>query len=147
MSWKKILCAVDFSDASREALRVAARMAASDDAELLIVHAWTPPVYYVGETVGLPASLLNDLLMTAERGLATWKTEAEACGAKRVGTSLVTGAAWHEIVNFAKQDSAVDLIVVGTHGRTGLRHALLGSVAEKIVRHAPCAALVVPPPA
>ena len=145
MSWKKILCAVDFSEGSREALRVAAGMAAVDNAELVVAHVWTPPVYFMGETVGLPASLLADLVYAAERELAAWKTEAVGLGATRVSTAFLTGAPWHEIAATAKKDHSIDLLVVGTHGRTGLKHALLGSVAEKIVRHSPIAVLVVPP--
>ncbi len=145
MSWNKILCAVDFSTNSRDALRVAAETAVASDGELIIAHAWTPPVYFMGETVGLPASFLADIVATAQRELAGWKIEAEGFGAKRVSTVFLTGAPWHEVIGLAKQDPAIDLIVTGTHGRTGLKHALLGSVAEKIVRHSPCAVLVIPP--
>ena len=144
MAWKRILCAVDFSDASRDALRLAAEEARDSGAELIVAHAWVPPVYFVGEMVGLPASVLGDMIGTAERELAAWKTEASGYGATRVRSAFLHGAPWHEIVQLAKKDGA-DLIIVGTHGRTGIRHALIGSVAEKIVRHAPCAVLVVPP--
>lgn len=144
MAWKKILCAVDFSDSSRDALRVAVEEAQAAGAELIVAHAWVPPVYFVGEMVGLPAGVLADMIATAERELAAWKTEAAGLGATRVKSAFLNGAPWHEVVQLAKKDGA-DLIVVGTHGRTGLRHALVGSVAEKIVRHAPCAVLVVPP--
>lgn len=144
MTWKRIVCAVDFSEASRTALRIAAEEAVEADAELILVYAWVPPVYFVGEMVGLPAGVLADLIGTAERELAAWKTEAIGLGATKVRTELLHGAPWHEIVQYAKKEAA-DLIVLGTHGRTGIRHALIGSVAEKVVRHAPCAALVVPP--
>ena len=145
MSWNKILCAVDFSTNARDALQVAAEAAVASNGELIIAHAWTPPVYFMGETVGLPASLLSDIVATAQRELAAWKDEAEAFGAKRVSTVFLTGAPWHEVIGVAKRDPAIDLIVTGTHGRTGLKHALLGSVAEKIVRHSPCAVLVARP--
>jgi nucleotide-binding universal stress UspA family protein len=75
--------------------------------------------------------------------LAKSKTEAQQLGVKEVATRLLTGVPWDEIVSAARSDSAVDLIVIGTHGRTGLAHVLLGSVAEKVVRHAPCPVLVV----
>ena len=142
--WKRILCAVDFSEASRPALRVAAEQARDAGAELVVAYAWTPPVYFVGEMVGLPASVLADMVGTAERELAAWKTEALGYGAAKVRTAFLHGAPWHEIVQLAKKEDA-DLIILGTHGRTGIRHALIGSVAEKVVRHAPCATLVVPP--
>lgn len=146
MLWKKIVCAVDFSPCSREALRVASRLAGESSAELVIAYAWSPPVVFAGETIGLPANFLTELVSTAQRELAAWKTEAEGLGAKRVSSEFLTGAAWHEVVGLAKRDHDVGLIVTGTHGRTGIRHAVLGSIAEKIVRHAPCAVMVVPAP-
>ncbi|MEO8756102.1 MAG: universal stress protein [Casimicrobiaceae bacterium] len=144
MLWKKILVAVDFSPCSRDALRVAARLAAESSAALAVAYAWTPPVVFAGETIGLPAGLLTDLIATAQRELATWKFEAEGYGAKNVTAEFLTGAAWHEVVSLAKHDHDIGLIVTGTHGRTGIKHAFLGSIAEKIVRHAPCAVMVVP---
>lgn len=144
MAWKRIVCAVDFSEASRTALRIASEEARDADAELIVAYAWVPPVYFVGEMVGLPASVLADMIGTAERELEAWKTEARGFGAEKVRSTFLHGAPWHEIVQLAKKESA-DLIVLGTHGRTGIKHALIGSVAEKVVRHAPCAALVVPP--
>jgi universal stress protein A len=75
--------------------------------------------------------------------LAEWKAHAKELGANEVATRVLTGAPWDQIVAAARDDSAIDLIVMGTHGRTGLKHALLGSVAEKTVRHAPCPVLVV----
>ncbi len=144
MAWKKIVCAVDFSENSRDALRVAAETAVAARAELVVVHAWTPPVFFMGETIGLPAGVLTDLIATAQRELAAWKTEAEGYGAGRVSSMFLTGAPWQEVIAMANGDHGVDLIVTGTHGRTGIKHALLGSVAERIVRHAPCAVLVIP---
>jgi nucleotide-binding universal stress UspA family protein len=144
MSWKHIICAVDFSEASRTALRVAAEESAESGADLVLVYAWVPPVYFVGEMIGLPAGVIADMVGTAERELEAWKTEAIGFGAKKVRAELLHGAPWHEIVQLAKREGA-DLIVLGTHGRTGIKHALIGSVAEKVVRHSPCAALVVPP--
>lgn len=144
MLWKKIVCAVDFSESSRNALRVAARLATEQSAALVVAYAWTPPVVFAGETIGLPAGFLTDLIATAQRELAAWKTEAEGLGAMRVTSEFLTGAAWHEVITLAKQDREIGLIVVGTHGRTGIKHAVLGSIAEKIVRHAPCAVMVVP---
>ncbi len=144
MLWKKIVCAVDFSPCSRDALRVSARLAADTSAELVVAYAWTPPVIFAGETIGLPAGFLTDLVATAQRELAACKIEAEGYGAPRVRTEFLTGAAWYEVVGLAKHDPEIGLIVTGTHGRTGLKHAVLGSIAEKIVRHAPCAVMVVP---
>ena len=57
------------------------------------------------------------------------------------------GFPWSVIVDAAVQDPAIDLVVIGTHGRTGIKRVFLGSVAEQVTRHAPCSVLVVRPPA
>jgi nucleotide-binding universal stress UspA family protein len=142
MSWKKILCPVDFSSGAREALQLASGMCAVDGAELVLIHVWQPPVYLLGEGIGLSADLVQAVVNDAEANLATWKKEAETLGVRRVTPVFVTGTPWNEVVGLAKRDAGIDLIVMGTHGRTGLKHALLGSVAEKVVRHAPCPVLV-----
>jgi universal stress protein A len=141
MTFHKILCPIDFSAGSREALRVATELARGSDGELVLLHAWQAPYVY-GPDTAYPAEYFVESKRHAELDLASWRTEAEKLGARRVVTSLVTGAPWHEVVETAKQDHTFDLIVMGTHGRTGLKHVLLGSVAEKVVRHAPCPVLV-----
>jgi nucleotide-binding universal stress UspA family protein len=78
----------------------------------------------------------------AARSLDEWRKEAIDEGHPAPEVVRAQGAPWHEIVEFSRRGS-YDLIVVGTRGRTGLARALLGSVAEKVVRHAPCAVLVV----
>ncbi len=136
------MCPVDYSPGSKEALRTAATMAAESGAELLIVHAWDP-LYAGGADLGLTADLIGDLRKSVEEGLALWRADAEKLGATRVTSVFLTGAPWNEIVGAANDDPAIDLIVMGTHGRTGLKHVLIGSVAEKVVRHAVCPVLVV----
>jgi nucleotide-binding universal stress UspA family protein len=74
------------------------------------------------------------------RQLEEAKGEAQRAGATAVDTKLLQGAVAPEIVDYAKQGD-YDLIVIGTHGHTGLKHALLGSVAERVVRLAPCPVL------
>jgi nucleotide-binding universal stress UspA family protein len=86
--------------------------------------------------------ILNDLLSEISRSLDDWKKEAWVRGVAAVQTVSVQGSAAPEIVRFAKERD-IDLIVVGTHGRGGLAHVLLGSVAEKVVRKAPCPVLTV----
>ncbi|HSK00720.1 MAG TPA: universal stress protein [Kofleriaceae bacterium] len=141
MSFRKILCPTDFSEGSRQALSLAIdRLGA--DAQVVLVHVWQPPFVY-GPDAGLPGSVFIETKTLAENELAKWKGEAEQLGARRVTTVLATGAPWHEIVELARQDPAIDLIAMGTHGRTGIKHVLLGSVAEKVVRHAPCPVLAV----
>jgi universal stress protein A len=139
MSFRKILCPIDFSEGSRRALRLAIEQLAPDG-QLVLVHVWQAPYVY-GPDAELPGSVALETRSIAEGELARWKGEAEQLGARRVSTVMAAGAPWNEIVELARRDPAIDLIAMGTHGRTGLEHVLLGSVAEKVVRHAPCPVL------
>lgn len=139
MSFRKILCPTDFSDGSRVALRLAIEKLGAD-AHLVLTHVWQAPYVY-GPDAAIPGNVFVETKTLAENDLARWKGEAEQLGARRVSTVLATGAPWHEIVEIARRDPAIDLIVMGTHGYTGLKHVLMGSVAEKVVRHAPCPVL------
>jgi nucleotide-binding universal stress UspA family protein len=85
---------------------------------------------------------LEEMRSVFEQRLAQATDAAETAGALRVESKLLTGPVANEITDFAEQGQ-FDLIVMGTHGRTGLRHLVLGSVAEKVVRTAPCAVLTV----
>ncbi|MEP6860343.1 MAG: universal stress protein [Deltaproteobacteria bacterium] len=144
MSFRKILCAVDFSEHATEALRTAARLATEQGSELVIVHAWyLSPTAFAGEYT-YPAELIKDLALDAERGLADAVKQAQAWGAPKVSSHLADGPAWQKIVEVAEQTTGIDLIVVGTRGRTGLSRMVMGSVCEMVVRHAPCSVLAVP---
>lgn len=143
MTFKKILCAVDFSDPSREALRVAAGLARTSQATLVLVHVWQPPMWTTDAGLQLPSDAMLEARAEEEAELAAWRVEAKQLGAGEVSAKLIRGVAWDEIVGAARADRDIDLIVVGTHGRTGLRRALIGSVAERVVRHAPCNVMVV----
>ena len=144
MRFAKILCPTDFSPGSAQAIRVAARIARETSAELVLVHAWyMAPTPFAGE-YGPPPHLVDGIVQDAQRSLAAAARDATAGGAERVTTKLVTGVPWAEITALLEND-AYDLCVIGTHGRTGLSRILLGSVAEKVVRHAPCSVLAVRP--
>jgi nucleotide-binding universal stress UspA family protein len=143
MSIHKVLCPIDFSPGSDQALRVAVQVATEHDAELVILHAWyVPPLSFAGE-YPLPPEVIQQMSDDAELGLAAAAREAANLGAKRVSTRIRTGLPWSTIVDTATD--GIDLIVIGTHGRTGLGRVLLGSVAEKVIRHAPCSSLAVRP--
>jgi len=86
-----------------------------------------------------------DLIAQLQTGLRQAAARARELGATAVETKLVEGVAWPEIVAAAKTQGC-DLIVMGTQGRSGLSHLLLGSVAEKVVRHAPCPVMAVHKP-
>ena len=145
MTFRKILVAVDFSPIAREALRAAAELAVASKAELVVAHVWQPPVYSFATEAPFPGDIIDDMVRSAEKLLAEWTEEAKQLGAPRVGSLFLDGVPWDRLVDTLKRDATIDLCVIGTHGRTGLRHVLLGSVAEKVVRHAPCAVLVVRP--
>jgi len=144
MSVRKILCAIDFSESSTEALRVAVRLATEHDSELVIAHAWyLDPTAFAGEYF-YPAALIDELSADAKRALADEVKQAEAWGAKKVSSVLLDGPPWQQIVSLAERTPAIDLIVAGTRGRTGLARMFLGSVCEMILRHAPCSVLAIP---
>jgi nucleotide-binding universal stress UspA family protein len=142
-----ILVATDFSDASESALKYAKSLAKAFGATIhvlhvledLAAHAWTTEVYVaalpgVHEEMEKQARERLDATLTAE--------EREAFKAQ---LTLRTGSAFVEIVRHAREIKA-DLLVMGTHGRGAIAHMLLGSVAERVVRKAPCPVLTVRQP-
>jgi nucleotide-binding universal stress UspA family protein len=144
MPIKKILCAVDFSSGAQQAMATAVRLANDDDAELVLLHAWFVPTPLAGEYT-YPVDIVTQIVNDAQRNLVAALAEATKLGAKRVTTRLTHGLPWQQIVDEAKSDPSFDLIVTGSRGRTGLARVLLGSVAELVVRHAPCPVLTVHP--
>jgi nucleotide-binding universal stress UspA family protein len=142
MTPRKILCPIDFSAGAQNAFRVAARLASEANVELLLVHAWFLPAFSAGGELPLPADAVQGMVDDAERGLTDLLADAKKLGVTQVSSQLVSGPPWERIIELAEPD---DLIVMGTHGRTGLTRLLLGSVAEKVVRHAPCSVLVTRP--
>ena len=142
-TFKNILCPVDFSDSSRHALTVATELARSSNAALTLAHIWQPPMPLYGTPdAAMSGGLIQTMVDDAERSLAAWEATARAAGVASLQSKMPSGVPWGEIVKLALESHA-DLVVMGTHGRTGLTHVLIGSVAEKVVRHAPCAVLVV----
>jgi nucleotide-binding universal stress UspA family protein len=141
---KKILSGVDFSDASFEALKVANELALSSSAELLLVHILPNPCYPPG-IIAMPGFDFQ----ACERELAEdAQKKLDDVSASQVPEQIERrlimkdGNAGHEILETAKSE-AVDLIVIATHGMSGLHHYLHGSVAQRVIHHAPCAVLLV----
>jgi len=133
MSFQRILVATDFGDCSRQALDLAVNLAPFG-AQLTLLHVWDAPRYSYGNGLYLPAELVAPVEQAAIARLEQELTELK----KRYPTAksaLRAGAAWEQVLG-AANDLRADLIVMGTHGRRGLEHALLGSVAEKVVRSA-----------
>lgn len=137
----RILCPVDFSEHSQAALAHAAELARRYGASLQLLHVVEPILYPVA--YGLPPVAPVDYEQVARDAAA--RTLA-GYAAKLTGTEvrqrIESGTASQRICDVAKEQG-VDLIVLATHGYTGLKHVLLGSTAERVVRHAPCAVLVV----
>jgi nucleotide-binding universal stress UspA family protein len=140
----KILCPTDFSRGSQQAMRTAVRITTEKDAELVIAHVWfVRPVTYAGD-YAFPGTALGQMAEDARRGLDDAVQAARAAGARRVSGQMLTGVPWSKLVEEIEAQ-AFDLCVMGTQGLTGLARIMLGSVAEKVVRHAPCSVLVVRP--
>jgi nucleotide-binding universal stress UspA family protein len=141
--WKKICCPIDFSGTARAAMEVAVDLAKRFGAELELLHAYPIPGYTFpdGSVVASP-KMMQDLDAQAQRHLDEWRAIAEGLGAPRVATAKAVGEPATEIVAHARE-GGVDLLVMGTHGRTGLEHALLGSIAERVIRRAACPVLTV----
>jgi len=138
MPFKKILCAIDFSECSHVATMAAAQLAAQSGAALTLVHVWQPPILTRDNAALLAEEIHADFVADCKKALAKTVAQLEGLGVAQIETKLLAGVPWDCLVKEAASDPAYDLIVVGTHGRTGIEHVLVGSVAEKVVRHAPC---------
>ena len=135
---KQVLLATDFSEASEHALELAQTFASSFGATLHLVHV-IPDPYAQPWSVEATGSAIPDLLKKWETEAGARLEELKPAGIE--GQTVVrVGNPFHEIVEYAKEQG-IDLIVIGTHGRGAIGHMLLGSVAEKVVRKAPCPVL------
>ena len=142
---KRLVVATDFSDTAERALGVGIRFAKLMGATLDLVHVYfRPSPGIISPLPGVvPAPPPGpDEVQTIERRFAALGAKAREAGVAFLSTNLL-GEPADEINSYARRVGA-DLIVVGTHGRTGIRRALLGSVAELVVRRARCPVLVVP---
>jgi universal stress protein A len=136
MNMKRILCPIDYSTYSKAANEYASMLAKSTGAQIIFLHVFIPDVPY-----GASPAMVNMALeeqKELERLEKITPTEKEV-----VATHVVeVGAAADRIVAFANAND-VDLIVMGTHGRTGVKRVLMGSVAESVVRNADCPVLAI----
>lgn len=144
-SIQHILVATDYSETSEAALRYATSLVEAFHARLEVLHVVEEPFGYVASSHGYIPELdaFRETLNKAAREQLSNLFTPEEVQRWQARLSLRTGTPYVEIVRFAK-DHEVDLIVVGTHGRGPVRHALLGSVAERVVRNAHCPVLTVP---
>jgi nucleotide-binding universal stress UspA family protein len=144
MSFRKLLCCIDFSDTSRAAMRAALQLA-TQGASVTLAHVFQIPI--TADPSGmLDATIIGEAEAAAEQELEIWMRQARELAPKgvEIASVFLQGAPWDQLVETARAGK-FDLIVIGTHGRTGLKHVLIGSVAEKVVRHAHCPVLVVRP--
>jgi nucleotide-binding universal stress UspA family protein len=147
-SFKRILVTTDFSEAGDHAVGHAFRMAADHGAEVILCHIVEPIIvanplyaqYYPGEL--LSPDLRERAEADAHAALAALVPKDEPLAQVVHRTKVVHGTPADEIIRLAEQQK-IDLIVIATHGHTGLKHLFMGSVAERVIRHVHCAVLVV----
>ena len=143
----RILVPTDFSDFSRPAMQYGCAMAARFGAELHLLHVVPDPAMLVPEAAAFSLETMQaqSETMVKEAELTLQKYPVDGWeNDKPIVRGVRVGAAFVEIIDYAHEKS-IDLIVIGTHGRSGLMHVLMGSVAERIVRKAPCPVLTVKP--
>ena len=150
MNISKILYPTDFSEYSLAALPYAASLTQQNDAELYCLHVVEMPQeeYLIGEYMvpfNVPHVSEDKILRTARARLERFVAE-NLSEIDKVTSRVLVGAPFVEIIRYAR-DQSIDLIVIGTHGHSALAAMLLGHVAEKVVRKAPCPVLTVRDPA
>ena len=135
---RRILVPVDFSEGSRRALNAAWEWARAFDAKIDLLHVWSipsfiPPGLTVKGDGSAERSLLEQIRSRTEQEMQRFSSEAEGNGIRIRATRSEPGLAARTIVEHAERGD-YDLIVMGTHGRRGLEHVLLGSVTERVLR-------------
>lgn len=141
---KKVLVPIDFSDYSKSALKYAVNFSKLFNAEIILIYVVEPVIYPPDFSMG---QIAMPSLNTEWDERA--KDELEKLAKSEINTSvktiLKTGKPFVEIIETAKEEN-IDLIIIATHGHTGVEHILFGSTAEKVVRKAPCPVLTLREP-
>ena len=143
---KKVLVPIDFSDYSKSALKYAVNFAKSFNAEIILIYVVEPVIYPPDFSMGQIAmpSINTEWDERAKDELAKL-AKNEISGVDSVKSVIKTGKPFVEIIETAKEEN-VDLIIIATHGHSGVEHILFGSTAEKVVRKAPCPVLTLREP-
>ncbi len=144
ISLKKILCPIDHSDCSKEALKYAVSLAMKDEAKLLLLHIIDIRSFNEG-LEAMSAQIPDEETLKQLRAKLLDCIPEEIRDDMEVEALVVQGIPFAEIISTAKENE-IDMIVIGSHGRTGISHMMLGSVSEKVVRKAPCPVLTVRQP-
>lgn len=141
---RRVLVPVDFSPCARAGLEYALRLATAFGSELLLVHSVNVRVYALSDEYSTREAP-GILARAEESALEEMKKLKDEIGRRglKVKTRVASGPPFDQVCAIA-QETKADLIVTSTHGRSGLKHTLIGSTAEKVVRHADCSVLVVP---
>jgi len=147
LSLNKILVPIDLSRAALRLLEEAQLFTTKFSATIDLLYVWTPPALLAPEAVMTGVGLAEQPLLewlgkSAREQLDKFASDAQMAGLAIANRFCEVGDPATAIVERA-QNGGYDLLVMGTHGRTGLSHVLMGSVAEKVVRRAPCAVLTV----
>ena len=139
----RILHPSDFSDNSNHALKYACTLAEYFKAELHLLNVVVEPLVSVSPPIGgfLPADYYQNIVEQAEKNLQNLVNENVQSDLKTV-QETVSGTPFLEIVRYSRNHN-IDMLVMGTHGYTGIKHLIMGSVAENVVRKAPCPVLTV----
>ena len=148
MTLQHLLVPVDFSGETPAAVSAAVELAGKFSARLTLLHVVEPVLlptgdfYLAGDMAAMTAAYSENLVEAARQELNALVAKTPA--GVPVDIAIKVGIPWHCIVDFAAE-YPIDLVVMSTHGRSGLKHLWLGSVAERVVQHAPCPVLVVRP--
>jgi nucleotide-binding universal stress UspA family protein len=142
----RIVVPTDFSGGSEEAWALAQRIAEAVGSEIVLVHVSVEPPSYGEASLPLDTGwqVIESARKWVEQELEKWAGAAREKGIS-VRTLVRTGSPYQEIVNLATDERA-DLVAMGTHGRSGVSRLLLGSVADRVIRLAPCPVLTVRKP-
>ncbi len=141
---KRILCPIDHSECSKEALKYAVSFAMKDNAKLYLLH--VVDIRTFNESIDAMSKQIPD-----EETLKQLKIKLLDCIPEEIRDDMnvealvIQGIPFAEIISTAKSNN-IDMIVLGSHGRTGIVHMMMGSVSEKVVRKAPCSVLTVKNP-
>lgn len=143
---KKVLVPIDFSDYSKSALKYAVNFAKSFNADIILIYVVEPIIYPPDFSMGqIAMPSINTEWDDRAKDELQKLAKSEIADIANVKTVIKTGKPFVEIIETAKEEN-IDLIIIATHGHSGVEHILFGSTAEKVVRKAPCPVLTLREP-
>ncbi|MFT6180461.1 MAG: universal stress protein E [Paracoccaceae bacterium] len=148
--FQKIVACVDFSDTSRRAIHRAAELACQNDAGLLLLHVYQPPIYADSETGWLGPAFPISPIPNIEKSLQLRLEElgdglGKEYDLQNLSTKVISALRIHHGIRETLEEEKADLVVLGTRGRTGFKKLLLGTTAEGLIHNTPCSALTIKP--